>query len=393
VKLALAVSITLVVTSSPAAPPSWKLDDFESPDHVLAHGLAWIGLGDDLLGGRSRIRLESLRGGASGTGRALRLEGTLGEGPTAFTGAWVPLDGQARPVDLSAFDAIRLRIRGEGTFRVGVRRGPLAAAANFMASFVARPEWRTVEVGFDELAPVGQAAAEARWSPTEAHWLGITTTPATPRAFRLDVDEVELVSRRGVERPSPSPDDGPPRALRISLSPAPRAGSWEELARDAPGDGQSAALPDATSLSVWRRGSGDRVWFRIGLREAAPERWLGLNLVLDTDGDPDDGAAWWGSNAAFHYDRLVTVWLFRTNHGYQGVAGIAEAPSVAEGEMMAGGTDVLVALDRDPAAFLVGVPRAALGTGTVRLVAAVGSALMHNDDVPGEGAASFSPTP
>jgi hypothetical protein len=45
-------------------------------------------------------------------------------------------------------------------------------------------------------------------------------------------------------------------------------------------------------------------------------------------------------------------------------------------------------VDRANRGFVVAVPRAALqgGVGTVRLVAAVGSSFMHNDDIPDEGA-------
>jgi len=54
------------------------------------------------------------------------------------------------------------------------------------------------------------------------------------------------------------------------------------------------------------------------------------------------------------------------------------------------GDVVRLILDHADPAFLVGIPASALGTSTkgpVRLVAAVGSAFQHNDDVPDEGAA------
>jgi len=54
------------------------------------------------------------------------------------------------------------------------------------------------------------------------------------------------------------------------------------------------------------------------------------------------------------------------------------------------GDVVRLILDHADPAFLVGIPARALGTSTrgpVRLVAAVGSAFQHNDDVPDEGAA------
>jgi hypothetical protein len=38
-----------------------------------------------------------------------------------------------------------------------------------------------------------------------------------------------------------------------------------------------------------------------------------------------------GRDTAFHFDRLVTVWLFKTGLTYQGVAGTADADAVAKG--------------------------------------------------------------
>jgi hypothetical protein len=131
----------------------------------------------------------------------------------------------------------------------------------------------------------------------------------------------------------------------------------------------------------------DRVWFRIGLNDAPPLPWLGVNLAFDIDGDSGNGTPWWGANTAFQFDRLVTVWLFKTGLTYQGVAGTADAAAVAKGEFMTEGIDLQVALDRDSRAFLVGVPRSVVGSGgPARFLAAVGSAMAHNDDVPDTGA-------
>ncbi len=50
-------------------------------------------------------------------------------------------------------------------------------------------------------------------------------------------------------------------------------------------------------------------------------------------------------------------------------------------------------LDSAKPAFVIGIPRSALGTDTrspVRILAAVGSAFAHNDDIPNEGAALLS---
>lgn len=387
-KLPLVVSLASILAFPRQPEPRlWLFDDFESRDHVAAHALAWIVLGDDLFGGPSALSLEHVAGGRSGTGHSLRLRGSVGPADTAFTGAWAPLDGRGRPVDLSAFDALRFYARGEGAFQAGLRNGTGSATANFMSPFNPGPEWKAFELPFDGLVAAGPAAAGARWQPQENHYLGITTAPGAHGPFRLELDDVALVSHRSADRLAPVARPGPPRTLRVTLSEPPAGASWTELGRDAAGDGKRPSLPDAVSVAMAGKG-GDRIWFRIGLHDAPPRPWIGLNLAVDLDGDPADGTAWWGVNTLFHFDRLVTVWLFRTGDSYEGVAGEADAASVAEGEFMAGGQDVRVATVREPPALLVGVPRASLGRGAgpVRLLAAVGSALVHNDDAPDAGA-------
>jgi hypothetical protein len=54
-----------------------------------------------------------------------------------------------------------------------------------------------------------------------------------------------------------------------------------------------------------------------------------------------------------------------------------------------GGTKLGFAFDRHRRALVLGIPRSLLGLKTtdIRLVAAVGSALLFADDVPGQGAA------
>ena len=368
---------------------AWLLDDFESAGHVAAHRLGWIALGDDLFGGTSSLELETVPGGRNGSGHALRLRGTLSPAETAFTGAWAPLDGEGRPVDLSAFDAIRFFARGEGTFQAGLRSGA-QTAANFMGSFTPGPEWKAFEIPFDRLAPVGPGSSAARWNAEEVHYLGITTVAGAHGPFRLDIDDVELVSHRTGGRAAPVARPGPPRSIQIALAEPPAHAAWRELGKDPVGDGQRPSLPDAVSVAVADE-RPDRVWFRIALHDAPPPSWVGLNLALDLDGDPANGTAWWGVNTAFHFDRLVTVWLFKTGSTYQGVAGTADAAAVAQGEFMAGGHDLRVAVDRASPAFLVGVPRSVLGRsgGPVRFLAAVGSALVHNDDIPDTGALSL----
>ncbi|PYQ53726.1 MAG: hypothetical protein DMF78_08260 [Acidobacteria bacterium] len=268
----LAYVVPLVLPSQPR-PQAWLFDDFESAGHVAAHRLGWIALGDDLFGGTSTLELETVPGGRNGSGHALRLRGTLGPAETAFTGAWAPLDGEGRPVDLSGFDGIRFFARGEGTFQAGLRSGA-QTAANFMGSFTPGPEWKAFEIPFDRLVAVGPGSSAAHWNPQEVHYLGITTAPGAHGAFRLDVDDVELVSHRPGGRAAPVARPGPARSIRLALAEAPAHAAWRELGKDPVGDGKRSSLPDAVWVAVFDDG-GERVWFRIALHDAPPTPWVG----------------------------------------------------------------------------------------------------------------------
>jgi hypothetical protein len=384
--MTLSMALLLVVSLAPER-QTWLFDDFESAGHVAAHGLSWIVLGDELLGGTSSLAIDTVSSEESG--HALRLKGSIGEGPTAFTGAWAPLDGGSRPVDLGAFAALRFLARGEGTFQAGLRSGPATSMANFMGSFTPGPEWNTFEIPFESLTAVGPGAGAATFRPEEVHWLGVTTAPGATGPFHLEIDDVALVAHEDAEPipPVPVPQQGPARTIRLAFSAAPAGVVWRELARDPSGDGRKSLLPDAISVAVMENTEGERIWFRIGLQGEAPQSWLGLNLALDVDGNAENGTVWWGSNSSFRFDRLVSVWLFRAGENYEGIAGTADAASVANGVFMENGLDVQVTTERDPGAFLVSVPRSALaGSGETRFIVAVGSAMANNDDVPDSGA-------
>lgn len=317
------------------------IDDFEDRDLIAASGSAWIPLGDDLLGRKTTLHLETTRGGSDGSKGALRLTGTIGDEPNAFGGAWTPVVEGGRAADLSRFSGLRLRLRGAGEVQVGVRRGSLARAVNFMARVTAGNDWSTVEIPFSRLHP--QGAGE----------------PPTSRAL--------------------IPDDAAPL----------RALPWRELARDGEGDGRTG-LPDARALFVATDRARSLAWFRIDRQETPPATWIGVNLALDADGDPANGPAWWGKNTAFHFDRLVTAWVFRVGDRYEGTVGIASGDEVTAMQLT-NQEEVRLAVDRALKRVYVGVPGALIDAGGTRVVAAVGSAFVYSDDLPNDGAALLDP--
>lgn len=169
--------------------------------------------------------------------------------------------------------------------------------------------------------------------------------------------------------------------------------SWQSLAADPKGDVLHPRLPEAKELSYAIDPKSGFVWFKLSTHEPLPERWFGVNIAIDSDGDPNNGLTWWGTNK-FKLDRLASAYLFAAEGYWQGVAGVAD--SEAAGRMLFTNLnrDVKVALDREQRAILVGIPRSALGTASsFRAIATVGSTMVNNDDIPNEGAVTVKLAP
>lgn len=396
---AVLVLLAILLLSAPLASAdgarTWVLDDFEDGDLKAASGLSWFPLADDMVGGASEVRLESRKGGPAGSRHALRLVGHLGGGKSSFAGAWVSLDGSGRSVDVTAFEGLRLRIKSQVPLQVGIR----ANFVNYMADVAPAAGWRLAEVPFTSLVPLGKVPEGTKWNAGRVEVFGITT-PQLPSAedrpaaeIAFEVDDVTLYGRgEGSAAPIVVGTTGSTSTIPFTpLASIPTKG-WVELASDPAGDGRQASLPDATRLEAIPSSEDGLFWLRITLREPPHDRWLGVNAVLDVDGDPANGTAWWGANKAFKFDRLLSVWCTKVEDGCQGMIGVAGADQVATGTMSeGGGSKVRVAIDRERRAFIVGVPRDALRfeTDQPRMVVAVGSAFFFNDDVPGEGAVTL----
>ena len=292
---------------------------------------------------------------------------------------------------MSRFSGLRLRLRGAGDVLVGVRGGPLAKSVNFMARATAGRDWSTVEIPFSRLRPQGKGVETEPWDPRQARWLGVQTVPGAGGSFTIEIDDLAWIGADGPGS-APAPAAGePPTSRPLVPDDAARLRGlpWRELALDGAGDGR-AGLPDARALFVAPDRDRSLAWFRIDLQDAPPDNWIGVNVALDTDGDPKDGPAWWGKNTAFHFDRLVTAWVFRAGNRYEGTVGIASGVEVTA-MRLTNDKEVHLALDRPLKRVYLGVPAALMDAGRARVVAAVGSAMAFSDDLPDEGAALLDP--
>ncbi len=370
----------------------WRIDDFEDRDLRSPSGLFWIPLADELVGGTSVATLDISTSGDAGSRGALKVTGRLSDGDRAFLAVWAPLAREGRPLDLSGFEGIRIRIRSSGRLMVGFRD----TFINYMAPIEAGAGWRTVEVPFKSLEPIGRVPEGTRWHTDSQSWFGLSTPPAGPGEktaatdITFEIDDIELFGKG--DGPAEPPEVGPPGQVAVfpfaPLGSIPLDG-WVELATDPAGDANAPALPDATRLEVHQQQSDELIWFRMTLRETPHDRYMGVNVAVDLDGDRGNGQAWWGANKDFKFDRLLSVWCFRVEAGCMGTIGVADADRVAAGAMGGDGATVRFAIDVARRAYVVGVPRKVLQLGSrpARVVGAVGSALLFGDDVPSKDAA------
>lgn len=163
-----------------------------------------------------------------------------------------------------------------------------------------------------------------------------------------------------------------------------RSMSWTGLAADSTGDGARGQAPDATALSYSRESTGDTVWFRIDLREAPDPTALGVNLVVDTDLDQGTGSPWWGAGTSFTFDRVATVWVMRARDTFWGTIGISgHVEALAADYTSMGAENLALAEDEEERTLYVGVAASELDDdGVMRLLVAVGSNTLWNDDIP-----------
>ena len=172
-----------------AAGETLALDDFEDGDLLSHTGVRW----QTFTNGVSSARLQLAEGGAA------RVEGTLAAGAARgpLAQMYQPFDRGAAPVSLENLGGVRLRARGNRDFEMTIRCGGAAFGAELDVS----GEWRQIELGVGELAPI---AGDAAWSG--AGCVGIYLSrrgEADLGEFWFEVDDITLFGSEAWESRTP----------------------------------------------------------------------------------------------------------------------------------------------------------------------------------------------
>lgn len=141
----------------------------------------WFVVNDGVMGGRSA-------GFVSVEGGTLQFTGTLVTRGGGFTSIRAP-----RVVDLTGYEGLELRVRGNGrAFEVEVGDGLRAARGNVSrrASFMASEDWTVVRVPFSALRSTvfGQAVRAPAIDLSRIQSLGLYIADGRDGPFRLEVD-------------------------------------------------------------------------------------------------------------------------------------------------------------------------------------------------------------
>jgi hypothetical protein len=161
--------------------------------------------------------------------------------------------------------------------------------------------------------------------------------------------------------------------------------AWKKLIADPANDGRNPSWAEAKALSYYYDAPTDTLWFKFDLERLPNPNAFGINLVVDTDQNQQNGLSWWGNNKTFKYDRLVTVWVVKTGpNRYRGSVGIGDTHGIQLGRYTSlSHNNLAFHADAEKKVFLLGFKSAELDNdGQFDLIGEVGSNVGWNDDVP-----------
>jgi pimeloyl-ACP methyl ester carboxylesterase len=185
-------------------------------------------------------------------------------------------------------------------------------------------------------------------------------------------------------------------ALIVLSSTIATAQVYTVLTFDGKGDGRNPSLPDAAQLAYRYDREQDMLWFRIALYGQPNDRAFGVSLAIDTGGDDSTKMNWWGANKTFRFDRLVTANVMRSDKGFEGTIGVADAAGVNTHQLTnLKQNNLQIRTEGD--SIVIGVKRTDITDKmAMKLIASVGANEPWNDDLPNAGSSSFDltkPTP
>ncbi len=171
-----------------------KVDDFESSSP--AYGAAWWeGCDTNGVTKLSPVPFATLAGGSpKSPGHCAGLKGRMAplQAPWPWAALSLGLDANSKPVDLSAYKAIRFYTQGDGkNHAVALNKASVADYCDFTAAFVSPKVWTQVTIPLTDFA-------QANWGkPLEKKFNDVLKLTFSPGAadpdFDFKIDDVEFI--------------------------------------------------------------------------------------------------------------------------------------------------------------------------------------------------------
>ncbi len=162
------------------------LDDFQRDDGLSSRGTRWEGLSDRVMGGRSDMQVgyrESDQGPVLFMRGQVRLENRGG-----FIQARLPLDPAGGSLDASAWEGLKIRVRGTpGPYFLHLRtRQTWQPWQHYRAPIEVRAEWH------EQFVPFSAFEGRATWRRLDVSTLKSVGVVAYGEAFDAEIEVARL---------------------------------------------------------------------------------------------------------------------------------------------------------------------------------------------------------
>ncbi len=181
---ALGALLALLAASAPVSPRIELMPLFDFQNEQAA--AAWRPVHDSVMGGLSDGRATAADG-------AVRFEGTLS---LENNGGFASFRAEARESDLSSFDGVRLRVRGDGQiYKLNLRTDGEWDGVSWRVPFATvADEWITLDLAFEELVPTWRGRLVSGAPPFDAssvRQVGIQVSDKQAGPYALELAALE----------------------------------------------------------------------------------------------------------------------------------------------------------------------------------------------------------
>lgn len=169
---------------------------------------------------------------------------------------------------------------------------------------------------------------------------------------------------------------------------------WIKLADDQAQDGKRENSADGKAFYYHYDIQTDTLWFKLELYNEISEEKPAVSVSIDTDTDQSTGVAWYGANASYTFEKMLSVGpINKEGEMYYGYNGITNQEGVSAGDWINEKQAVLAFYtDQSGKAYFIGVKRSDISPNLqqINVIGSVGKNALWNDDIGESGYATIT---